>query len=101
MSAPLAGVVLLRTDGAPAGAPVDIAIEDGRIASIAPSVAPPARRLLAMPALINAHDHARPLSGRGSLEPAQQFPRVADGGGQADPLQRMPAEPGQPFQDGE
>ncbi len=62
MSAHLAGVVLLPTDGAPAGAPVDIAIEDGRIASIAPSAAPPARRLLAMPALINAHDHARPLS---------------------------------------
>jgi hypothetical protein len=44
-------------------------------------------------------DHARPLSDRRSLEPAQQFLRVADGGGQPDPLHRMPAEPGQPFQD--
>jgi cytosine/adenosine deaminase-related metal-dependent hydrolase len=58
----LSGVVLLPTDGAPAGPPVDISLQDGRIAAIAPAAAPPSRRLLAMPALINAHDHARPLS---------------------------------------
>ena len=62
MTVPLTGVVLLPTDGAPAGPAVDIAIDGGRIASISPSAAPPPRRLLAMPALVNAHDHARPLS---------------------------------------
>src|SRR5208337_4818522 len=50
------------TDGAPAGPPVDISLADGRIAAIMPAADRPARRLLAMPALINAHDHARPLS---------------------------------------
>src|SRR5580658_11128841 len=58
----LSGVVLLPTDGAPAGPPVDISLQDGRIAAITPAAAPPSRRLLAMPALVNAHDHARPLS---------------------------------------
>lgn len=58
----LSGVVLLPTDGRPAGSPVDLSIKDGRIAAIAPAAQPPARRLLAMPALVNAHDHARPLS---------------------------------------
>ena len=58
----LPGVVLLPTDGAPAGPPVDISLQDGRIAAIAPAAATPSRRLLAMPALVNAHDHARPLS---------------------------------------
>ena len=58
----LSGVVLLPTDGAPAGPPVDISLQDGRIAAIAPAAARPSRRLLAMPALVNAHDHARPLS---------------------------------------
>ncbi len=58
----LSGVVLLPTDGSPAGPPVDVLLADGRIAAIAPAAEPPARRLLAMPALINAHDHARPLS---------------------------------------
>ncbi len=55
-------VVLLRTDGAPAGAPVDLQIADGRITAIAPAARAPARRRLALPALVNAHDHCRPLS---------------------------------------
>ena len=42
--------------------PVDIEMEDGRIAAIRPAAAPPARRRLAMPGLVNAHDHCRPLS---------------------------------------
>jgi cytosine/adenosine deaminase-related metal-dependent hydrolase len=58
----LSGVVLLPTDGSPAGPPVDLLITDGRIAAITPAAGPPVRRLLAMPALVNAHDHARPLS---------------------------------------
>src|SRR5271156_1375474 len=58
----LSGVVLLPTDGASAGPPVDLSIRDGRIAEIPAAAAPPTRRLLAMPALVNAHDHARPLS---------------------------------------
>jgi len=62
MSTVLSGVIVLPTDSGPAGAPVDVAIEGGRIAAIAPAVAQPKRRLLAMPALVNAHDHCRPLS---------------------------------------
>jgi cytosine/adenosine deaminase-related metal-dependent hydrolase len=58
----LSGVVLLPTDGAPAASPVDIAVRDGRIAAISPAADTPARRVLALPALVNAHDHARPLS---------------------------------------
>ncbi len=58
----LSGVVLLPTDGAPAGPPVDISLADGRIAAIMPAADTPSRRLLALPALVNAHDHARPLS---------------------------------------
>jgi cytosine/adenosine deaminase-related metal-dependent hydrolase len=58
----LSGVVLLPTDGAPAGPPVDISLEDGRIAAVTPAADTPSRRLLAIPALVNAHDHARPLS---------------------------------------
>ena len=58
----LEGVVLLPTNGEKAGPPVDIAVEDGAIAAISPSAKPPERRLLAMPALANAHDHCRPLS---------------------------------------
>ncbi len=58
----LSGVVLLPTDGSPAGSPVDLMLSDGRIAAIAPAADPRSRRLLAMPALVNAHDHARPLS---------------------------------------
>ena len=42
--------------------PVDISMQDGRIADIRPAVAPPERRRLAIPALVNAHDHCRPLS---------------------------------------
>ena len=62
MSDRLTGVVVLPTDGALSGPPVDIAIEDGRIAAISPTASSPSRRRLAMPALVNAHDHARPLS---------------------------------------
>ena len=59
----LSGVVLLPTDGSPAGPPVDLTLKDGLIAAIAPAAEPlPRRRLLATPALINAHDHARSLS---------------------------------------
>jgi cytosine/adenosine deaminase-related metal-dependent hydrolase len=58
----LSGVVLLPTNGNPAGSPVDLLIRDGRIAAITPAAGPPARRLLGTPALVNAHDHARPLS---------------------------------------
>ena len=58
----LSGIVLLPTDGNPAGPPVDLLIRDGRIAAITPAATPSARRMLAAPALVNAHDHARPLS---------------------------------------
>src|ERR1700689_3018307 len=53
----LHGVTLLGSNLAP----VDIAIKNGLRASIEPS-ATASPRLLAMPALANAHDHARPLS---------------------------------------
>ena len=62
MNGRLAGVVMLPTDGKPAGPPVDVAFESGRIAAIAPAAVAPSPRRLAMPALVNAHDHARPLS---------------------------------------
>jgi cytosine/adenosine deaminase-related metal-dependent hydrolase len=56
----LVGVSLF---GDHAGAPlVDIAIDNGLIAAITPSTAARSPRRLAMPALANAHDHARPLS---------------------------------------
>ncbi len=55
----LASVEIL---GADISGPCDIAFADGRIASITPAAAPARRRLLAMPGLANAHDHARPLS---------------------------------------
>src|SRR5277367_1542091 len=58
----LSGVVLLPTDGSPAGPPVDLLVRGGRIDAITPAGEPPSRRLLVMPALVNAHDHARPLS---------------------------------------
>jgi cytosine/adenosine deaminase-related metal-dependent hydrolase len=58
----LQGVTLLPTDGAAPPGPVDIRFQAGRIAAIEPSAWTPSRRLLAMPALANAHDHARPLS---------------------------------------
>jgi cytosine/adenosine deaminase-related metal-dependent hydrolase len=62
MSERLIGVVVLPTDGGSAAHPVDLAVEDGRIAAIAPATDPPKRRLVAMSAPVNAHDHARPLS---------------------------------------
>ena len=55
----IAGVLRL---GRESEGPVDIAVHDGRIAEIRPAAAPPARRLLACPALVNAHDHCRALS---------------------------------------
>jgi cytosine/adenosine deaminase-related metal-dependent hydrolase len=62
MRTTIEGVTLLPTDGAPAGAPVDLHVEDGRIATIVAAVRAPVRRRLALPALVNAHDHCRPLS---------------------------------------
>jgi cytosine/adenosine deaminase-related metal-dependent hydrolase len=62
VSPSLAGVTLFGNGDDPHSAPVDITIENGLIGAIAPVAAPPSRRLLAMPALANAHDHARPLS---------------------------------------
>jgi cytosine/adenosine deaminase-related metal-dependent hydrolase len=41
---------------------VDMTFADGLIRSIAPTASKPTRRLLAMPALANAHDHCRALS---------------------------------------
>ena len=58
----LSSVVLMPTDGSPAGPAVNLSIKDGRIAAITPAAEPPGRRLLAVPVLVNAHDHARPLS---------------------------------------
>jgi cytosine/adenosine deaminase-related metal-dependent hydrolase len=58
----LVGVALLGMGGETRPTPVDIAIDNGRIAAIEPSRAAASPRLLAMPALVNAHDHARPLS---------------------------------------
>ncbi|MGD0722756.1 MAG: amidohydrolase family protein [Roseiarcus sp.] len=62
MTALLAGVALFGGGGDPHGPPVDIAIENGLIAAITPAAEAPGARRLAMPALANAHDHARPLS---------------------------------------
>jgi cytosine/adenosine deaminase-related metal-dependent hydrolase len=62
MSLTITEVTLLPTDGGPAGAPVDLVIEDGAIAAIAPAAGKPERHRLALPALANAHDHCRPLS---------------------------------------
>ena len=61
MATRLTGVTLLLDEGRSPD-PVDILIEDGLIAGIEPSGATVRPRLLAMPALANAHDHARPLS---------------------------------------
>jgi cytosine/adenosine deaminase-related metal-dependent hydrolase len=58
----LQGVTMLPTDGAAPSGPVDVRFRDGLIAAIEPSAQTPSRRLLAMPALANAHDHARALS---------------------------------------
>ena len=57
MSLVIDGVVPLE-----GGAPCDILVEDGVIAAMRPAPSAPARRRLAIPALVNAHDHARPLS---------------------------------------
>ncbi|MGO9758240.1 MAG: amidohydrolase, partial [Roseiarcus sp.] len=62
MSTRLAGVTLLAAEDETTPGAVDIVIEEGLIAAIEPSTAAARPRLLAMPALINAHDHARPLS---------------------------------------
>ncbi len=62
MSTRLAGVTLLTAEDETTPGAVDIVIEDGLIAAIEPSTAAARPRLLAMLALINAHDHARPLS---------------------------------------
>jgi cytosine/adenosine deaminase-related metal-dependent hydrolase len=43
-------------------APVDIVVDGGTIVSIEPAATTASPRLLAMPALANAHDHARALS---------------------------------------
>src|SRR6202167_6024963 len=61
VTAQLIGVTLLPAEGRTDG-PVDIFIEDELIAAIEPSSATAGPRQLAMPALANAHDHARPLS---------------------------------------
>lgn len=58
----LEGVDLLGLDGPGTTQRVDINIEGDTIASVAPSTKMPARRLLAMPGLANAHDHGRPIS---------------------------------------
>ena len=53
---------LVGPDFAPSG-PVDIRIADGVVSEITPlGDSPPGPRRLAIPAPINAHDHARPLS---------------------------------------
>ena len=59
MTGVLAGVVLL---GADSDRPVDIRFDGERIGAITLCDVTPDRRLLALPALVNAHDHARPLS---------------------------------------
>ena len=77
MTTTVAGARVLDLDasGAMRG-PVDIAIRDGRIASIAPAgEAPPApgevidaRGLLAMPGLVNAHVHSSGAFNRGLVD---------------------------------
>jgi cytosine/adenosine deaminase-related metal-dependent hydrolase len=62
MTDSLQGVTLLPTDGAAPSGPVDIRFPGGLITAIEPSTKTPSRRLLAMPALANAHDHCRALS---------------------------------------
>ena len=58
----LSGVALFPESGGDQPPAVDITIENGLIAAIEPSDAAGPPGLLALPALINAHDHARPLS---------------------------------------
>jgi len=52
---------LVGPDYTPSG-PAAIDLEGGGITAVRPAAAPPGRRLLALPAPIDAHDHARPLS---------------------------------------
>ena len=58
----LEGVDLLGLEGPGTTRRVDIAIEGEVITAITPSGKVPARRLLALPGLANAHDHGRPIS---------------------------------------
>lgn len=58
----LEGIELLGLAKPGATTTFDIAIHDSRIARITPAVRPASRRRLALPAMANAHDHARPLS---------------------------------------
>ena len=53
---------LLYTPEAPVGGPHTVRIDGERIASVEPAKGVAGKRLLAMPALVNAHDHARTLS---------------------------------------
>lgn len=57
----LAAEALLGPDYTPAG-PTEIVIEAGRIAAVSPAPPGAACGGLALPAPVNAHDHARPLS---------------------------------------
>lgn len=53
---------LLRAAGAPAEGPAELVVERGRIAAVRGLATPPeGPRRLAMPCLVNAHDHARPV----------------------------------------
>lgn len=52
---------LLADAGSAATGPVRIGIADGRIAGINPDLIGDGRSLFAMPCLVNAHDHARPV----------------------------------------
>lgn len=52
---------LVGPDFAPAG-PTEIVLEGGRIAALRPALAHTVTEGLALPAPVNAHDHARPLS---------------------------------------
>lgn len=52
---------LVGADYAPSG-PCEIALSGERIEAIRPAATPQGRRLMAIPALADAHNHARPLS---------------------------------------
>ena len=56
----VAGLTILGDDMDASAQSIDIS--EGVIANISPTPGAPSRRLLAMPAMVNAHDHARPLS---------------------------------------
>ena len=58
----LEGVDLLGLEGSGTTQRVDITLAGDTIASVTPSTKVPSRRLLALPGLANAHDHARPMS---------------------------------------